>query len=76
MQVRNSRASSVWTTIRSCASRWNHSGWAWVASSQFRSGLMRAMTFRPRFFAAAKQSPKKSRVPRNLPLRWNGTLVW
>ena len=25
---------------------------------------------------AAKQSPKKSRVPRNLPLRWNGTLVW
>ena len=34
---------------------------------QFRSGLMRATTRMPRFFAAAAHSPKKSRPLRNFP---------
>ena len=38
MHVRNSRGSSVWRTALPCASRWNHSGCAWTASSQLQVG--------------------------------------
>src|ERR1035437_8881986 len=60
MQVRNSLGSSVWRTALPCASRWNHSGWACTASSQLRSGLMRAITCMPRFLGRAELSQKKA----------------
>ena len=43
--------------------------WDDALSAQFKSGLIRATTRMPRFFAAATHSPKKSRPFRNLPWR-------
>ena len=67
MQVLNSRGSCSLNCAEPSLFRIAHSGCASSASRQFRSGLMRATTRMPRFFAAAAHSPKKSRPFRYFP---------